>query len=139
MNENKEMYQFFIEEGITFENYIKMMSKDGELAGQLEFKAIGELFELNINVHQKEEPHLIEQEFTAPGRNKGTLHVSYHLRIHYNSVRLSEDPVKKGCKAVGMENINLAKHGITENIEAPEVSAFAPQKESSSNYEELVE
>ena len=31
------------------------------------------------------------------------------------------------------------KHGITENIEAPEVSAFAPQKESSSNYEELVE
>jgi hypothetical protein len=84
------------------------MSKDGEWAGQLELKAIGELFELNIHVHQKDEPNLIEQEFTAPGKNKGTLHIAYHMKIHYNSVRLSDDPVKKGHRALGMENIDLA-------------------------------
>ena len=51
MKENEELYKFFIEDDMNFDDYLKKMLKDGEWAGQLEVKAIGELFEVNIYVH----------------------------------------------------------------------------------------
>jgi len=44
MKKNEEFYKFFMEDDQTLDEYLEKMSKDREWAGQLETKAICELF-----------------------------------------------------------------------------------------------
>lgn len=40
MEENSDFYSLFIEDDMTFNDYLKEMSKDGEWGGNLELSAI---------------------------------------------------------------------------------------------------
>ncbi len=58
--------------------------------GQLEIQALGDMFKFNYIVHQVEESNIVSEKF--PIDKVPTIHLSYHLRKHYNSVRLINDP-----------------------------------------------
>lgn len=59
--------------------------QDGQWAGHLELQALSLLLRANINVHQAEQPVWVISNFPA---DAASLHLSYHLGEHYNSVRL---------------------------------------------------
>lgn len=84
------MYSPFIEDDETIDQYLSDMSKDGSWGGQIELQALSAKYQFNSIVHQVDNPIMAFQNFkwgTVP-----TLHFSYHLGEHYNSVRLVDDP-----------------------------------------------
>ena len=66
------------------------MSKDATWGSQLELQALSEKFKFNYIVHQVDNPIMAFSNFTWG--TVPTVHVSYHLGEHYNTVRLIEDP-----------------------------------------------
>lgn len=54
----------------------------------------------NIIVHQVDNPIMLFSNF--PLENVPTLHISYHLGEHYNSVRLKEDDGGVGTPAMSI-------------------------------------
>lgn len=67
------------------------MRKDGSWGGQLEMTVLSEILKFNVIVHQVDAPIMV-QCFHPPMGSVPTLHVSYHLGQHYNSVRMLLDP-----------------------------------------------
>ena len=91
LRENKETFKFYIEDDQTFDDYIADMSKDGFWGGQLEMTALAEILNFNVVVHQVNAP-IMAQTFHPPMGSVPTLHLSYHLGQHYNSLRKESDP-----------------------------------------------
>ncbi|CDW88215.1 UNKNOWN [Stylonychia lemnae] len=90
IEQNKEQYAPFIEDDETIDQYLEDMNKESTWGGQLELQALSLLYKFNYIVHQVDNPSMAFSSFdwgTVP-----TLHISYHLGEHYNSVRLIEDP-----------------------------------------------
>ena len=69
------------------------MSKDATWGGQLEMNALGKCFCFNAIVHQVGNPNIV-QTFFEPMGSKPTIHLSYHLGKHYNSVRREDDTLE---------------------------------------------
>jgi OTU domain-containing protein 3 len=92
---NKDMYVPFIEDDETIEQYCDDMEKDGIWGDQLETNALASCFKFNIIVHRVDTPSMA-QVFHEPVGKFPTLHLSYHLGEHYNSVRRIDDPCVKG-------------------------------------------
>ena len=53
--------------------------------------ALSEKLNFNVIVHQVGAP-IMQQEFNPPMGSVPTLHLSYHLGQHYNSIRSLADP-----------------------------------------------
>lgn len=92
---NKEMYTPFIEDDETIEQYCNDMSKDGIWGGQIEMNALAYCFNFNVIIHQVDNPSMV-QVFNEPIDKYPTLHLSFHLGEHYNSVRRGDDPCFRG-------------------------------------------
>lgn len=90
IKDNRDQYEFFIVDDEDFDKYCARLSKDGQWAGQLETRAVCDLFKVNLWVHKRDSPDLCQEFF--PWGTVPTLHLSYHLEQHYNSVRRADDP-----------------------------------------------
>lgn len=89
--ENKEIYTHFIMDDDTIEEYCKVLAKDGTWGDQLEINAMANLYRFNAYIHQVDNPPLM-QTFIEPAGSVPTIHLSFHLNEHYNSVRRGDDP-----------------------------------------------
>lgn len=67
----------------SFEEYCESMMEDGRWGGYPELVALSHSEKLNIIVHQLDAPKF---EIISPSANC-TIHLSYHMGEHYNSVR----------------------------------------------------
>ena len=111
---NKEMYVPFIEDDETIEQYCDDMEKNGVWGDQLETNALASTLKFNMIVHRVDTPSMA-QIFHEPVGKYPTLHLSYHLNEHYNSVRRIDDPCIKGvCPLeeyeIGHDLEKLKKH-----------------------------
>jgi OTU domain-containing protein 3 len=95
MRLNKEMYTPFIEDDETIDQYCDDMAKDGVWGDQLEMNALASSYKFNMVVHQVDHPSMV-QCFHPPMGSVPTLHLSYHLNEHYNSVRRGDDVGTRG-------------------------------------------
>lgn len=93
------MYTFFIEDDETIEEYCKDMTKDGVWGDQLEINALANVYQFNAIIHQVDHPSLV-QSFIDPIGSVPTIHLSFHLNEHYNSVRRGDDPCTRGTVPV---------------------------------------
>jgi hypothetical protein len=74
------------------EKYCKNMLKGGTWGGQMEMNALAHVYKFNAIVHQVDNPNMVQQ-FHEPMGSVPTIHLSYHLGRHYNSVRREDDPM----------------------------------------------
>eukprot|EP01026_Neomeris_dumetosa_P069245 TRINITY_DN68332_c0_g2_i2.p2 TRINITY_DN68332_c0_g2~~TRINITY_DN68332_c0_g2_i2.p2 ORF type:complete len:487 (-),score=99.43 TRINITY_DN68332_c0_g2_i2:813-2273(-) len=89
IEDNREMFEPFIEDDEPFDTYLKRMRKDGSWAGQIELQAASLALEVNICIYQYQQPRWTLSNF--PENEAETIHISYHDGEHYNSVRGIED------------------------------------------------
>jgi len=54
--------------------------------------ALAQCYEFNTIVHQVGNPNMV-QVFHEPIGSVPTIHLSYHLGKHYNSIRREDDPI----------------------------------------------
>lgn len=84
--QNKDDFAPFIDDDQTFDEYIEEMSEDGIWGGNLELQALAMRYRFNVIVHQLDAPIFSIANFDQDSVR--TIHLSYHLGEHYNSVRL---------------------------------------------------
>lgn len=61
----------------------------------MELNALAQVYGFNAIIHQVDDPSMANV-FHEPIGSKPTIHLSYHLGEHYNSVRRGDDPVNRG-------------------------------------------
>lgn len=93
------MYTPFIEDDETVDQYCDDMEKDGCWGGQLEMNALAHCHNFNVIVHQVDNPSMA-QVFHEPVGKDPTLHISYHLGEHFNSIRRGDDPIMRGAAPI---------------------------------------
>eukprot|EP01117_Protostelium_nocturnum_P006675 TRINITY_DN2402_c0_g1_i1.p1 TRINITY_DN2402_c0_g1~~TRINITY_DN2402_c0_g1_i1.p1 ORF type:complete len:549 (-),score=198.23 TRINITY_DN2402_c0_g1_i1:24-1670(-) len=84
IEENREMFEPFIEDDVPFDKYCIDMRKNGEWGGHLELQAMSLICAVNITVHQLDSPRWEINNFGPTARS---IHLSYHRGDHYASVR----------------------------------------------------
>ena len=67
----------------------------------MELQALSNIYRFNYIIHQVDNPIMAFSNF--PWGSVPTLHLSYHLGEHYNSVRLLEDPGDGPVMTIGHE------------------------------------
>lgn len=110
---NQDHFKFFIEDDVTFDDYIKEMSNDATWGGNLEIYALSMKFSVNFYIYIYNHPMYIVKNFDSPFRN---LHLTYHDGSHYNSVRLKDDLVEDLPQYIPLELINCVEQ--TTNMAA---------------------
>lgn len=65
------------------------MHKDAVWGGNLEIQALSMLYVFNVYIHQLDTAAFMIKNYF--GSHIPTVHISYHLGEHYNSVRLKDD------------------------------------------------
>ena len=112
------MYIPFIEDDETIDEYCDIMAKDAVWGGQLEMNALANAYKFNVIVHQVDNPSMA-QVFHEPIGNVPTVHLSYHLGEHYNSVRRKDDTCTTGYAPIteypighDLEKIKKMMNGI---------------------------
>ena len=91
IEENKELYKFFMEDDETIEDYINWIRQPAKWGSQLEMNALAQIYSFNVVIHKVDGPGMAQEFF--PWGSVPTLHISYHLGEHYNSVRSAQDPL----------------------------------------------
>ncbi|KAI8542126.1 hypothetical protein RHMOL_Rhmol08G0115100 [Rhododendron molle] len=86
---NREMFEPFIEDDVSFDEYCQSMEKDGTWAGNMELQAASLVTRTNICIHRNMSPRWYIRNFDS--HETRMVHLSYHDGEHYNSVRLKED------------------------------------------------
>ena len=81
-----------MENDIPIARYIRLMGLSGTWGGQLEMSILANYYKFNVIIHQIDSEDMA-QEF-HPWDTKGLkiLHLAYHRRRHYTSVRSNKDP-----------------------------------------------
>lgn len=85
----------FIDDEEPFATYIMKLARSGYWGGQLEMKALAELYRFNVIIHKTGSPPLA-QVYHEPFDSVPTIHLAFHLERHYNSVRRADDPCLRG-------------------------------------------
>ena len=89
----------------------------------MEMNALAQCCNFNVIVHQVDRPSMVHT-FHEPIGSRPTIHISFHLDGHYNSVRRADDPMEKGCVPIfgypiGHE-LEKLKDIVDDNIEEPQ-------------------
>jgi hypothetical protein len=92
---NPDDYKPFIDEDDTLEKYCNNMSKNTVWGGQMELNALAKAHKFNVIVHKIDSPSMAHV-FHEPIGSVATIHLSYHMGSHYNSIRRSDDPCRIG-------------------------------------------
>mmetsp|Transcript_23366 Transcript_23366/g.59917 ORF Transcript_23366/g.59917 Transcript_23366/m.59917 type:complete len:391 (-) Transcript_23366:303-1475(-) len=131
MRQRPDDFQPFIEDDEAFGDYLERMAQDGQWAGHLELQALSLLLRANINVHQAEQPVWVISNFPA---DAASLHLSYHLGEHYNSVRLKEDIASsKPAAHITLGSLPAAVGSSGADMHGPPGEARAAESSSSSS------
>ena len=89
MAKHRYAFEPFVEDGISFFRYTARLRKMGTHAGNDAIVAFAKLHDLSVIIHQLDQPIL-----TISGANvletAQELHIAYHNREHYSSVRRIE-------------------------------------------------
>jgi len=125
MIENQDHFKFFIEDDVTFDDYIKDMTKDGTWGGNLEIYALSMKFSVNFYIYIYNHPMYIVKNFDKPARNA---HLTYHDGQHYNSVRLREDFSEDIPEFISLDLINCVEQSTS--MQAPDQLEFEDQQDS---------
>ena len=104
---HKDMFAPFIEDDETIDQYLSDMIKDGVWGGQIELTALSAVYKFNFIIHQVDNPIMSFSNF--PVGSVPTVHVSYHLGEHYNSVRRLDDPCNGVVMPIGHELIPVVQ------------------------------
>lgn len=75
----------------------------------MEMNALAKFYKINVIVHQIDQPSMAHV-FHPPLGSVPTIHLSYHLGSHYNSVRRKDDP----CL---VDEIPYEKYPIGHNLQ----------------------
>lgn len=108
--QNKNTYSFFMNEDKPLEEYCREMKMPSVWGGQLEMNALAHRFQFNVIVHQINNPS-IAQIFFEPFEHYPVVHLSFHLKSHYSSLRRADDPCTKGVSPI-------SEHPIGHDLEA---------------------
>ena len=93
MEQRKDFYSLFVEDDMTWDDYVDGMKKSGTWGGYQELCAASSAFNLSIHVYQWNEPKYVIQpaemspvdtESDSPRR---VIMLSFHDGCHYNSLR----------------------------------------------------
>ncbi|PRP88955.1 hypothetical protein PROFUN_02233 [Planoprotostelium fungivorum] len=84
LEENRPFFEPFIEDDVPFDRYISDMKKNGTWGGHLELQAMSLVYQVNIVIHQLDQPRWEVNNFGAEQRS---IHLSYHRGDHYASIR----------------------------------------------------
>uniref|UniRef100_A0A7I4BBB3 OTU domain-containing protein n=1 Tax=Physcomitrium patens TaxID=3218 RepID=A0A7I4BBB3_PHYPA len=90
LQEHREDFEPFLEDGIPFDNYLKTMRENCVWAGHMEIQATSLVTRTNICIHQLKTPRWHIRNFNTADTK--TIHLSYHDGEHYNSIRRQDDP-----------------------------------------------
>ena len=84
----KHRYAFepFVEDGISFDRYTAWLRKMGTHAGNDAIGAFAKIHDLNVVIHQLDQPILIISG-TKVSKTAWELHIAYHNGEHYSKVR----------------------------------------------------
>ena len=86
MVKHRDTFQPFVEDGIPFNRYISWLRKKGTHAGNDAIVAFAKLHHLNVAIHQLSQPILMIHGVKDSTITR-ELHIAYHNREHYSSVR----------------------------------------------------
>ena len=92
LQQNREEYQFYVENDVPIDKYIDAMSQPGSWAGQLEMSILAKYFKFNVIIHRVDSEDMAQEFHPWGTEGLKTLHLAYHRRRHYNSVRTMADP-----------------------------------------------
>jgi len=82
--------------------------------------ALANCFKFNVIVHQVDHPSMV-QAFHEPLGKFPTLHLSFHLNEHYNSVRRGDDPCFKNDSPITEYPIGHDLDKVKEMLEGKEL------------------
>ncbi|KAI9282157.1 hypothetical protein BY458DRAFT_552385 [Sporodiniella umbellata] len=99
LEENEETYQFFVEDDLSFEDYLKNMRCDGTYGGNMVLVAFAKSYEVDIKVYQPGLIYVIEANDNQTSDR--TMHIAYHDWEHYSSIRNRDGPFE------GLPEINV--------------------------------
>lgn len=129
MKEHEDHFKNFIEDDVTFEDYIANMSRDKVWGGNLEIQALSMRFNVNFYIHIYDHPMYIVKNFESPFKS---IQLSYHEGKHYNSVRLIDDFEDDIPKEIPLSMINcvqMTSNPIPEHDEDEEESSEEKEEE----------
>ena len=89
MKKNPSQFKPFLDEDEPFDEYVEFVAQNKTWGGNLEIQAMSMRFKLNFIIHQKDAPNIEMKNF--PSKDAKTVHISFHMNEHYNSVRLLDD------------------------------------------------
>lgn len=98
---NRETFEPFIEDDVSFDEYCRNMGKDYTWAGHMELQAASLVTRSNICIHRNMSPRWYIKNFDKPGARM--VHLSYHDGEHYNSVRIKEDTCSGPARPIIIE------------------------------------
>ena len=91
MVQYRESFTPFVEDDIPFDRYIARLRKKGTHAGNDAIVAFARLHDLNVVIHQLNQP-IWEIQGAKDPRTARELHIAYHNGEHYSSVRTGSKP-----------------------------------------------
>ncbi|CAO3614412.1 unnamed protein product [Cunninghamella blakesleeana] len=114
--DNKDTYQYFVEDDQSFSQHISNMEQDGCFGGNMELAAFAKLKRVNIKVYQPGMIYIVngiesdENENDSDDENtdgtRRTLHIAYHSWEHYSSIRNIDGPFN-GLPEIKEQILNL--------------------------------
>lgn len=123
MEQRKDFYSLFIEDDMTWDEYIDGMKTSGTWGGYQELCAASSAFNLSIHVYQWNEPKYVIQpaemspndaESDGPRR---VIMLSFHDGCHYNSLRPADASL-------------MAQESSSKSTAASTTTALPPKKEA---------
>ncbi|ORZ18158.1 hypothetical protein BCR42DRAFT_413269 [Absidia repens] len=104
LGQNKDTYQFFVEDDIPFDRYLENMRQDGCFGGHMIIVGFAKLRQVDVKIYQPgliyvihgvgedgdEQQNGLDDDDDDTGRQ--ILHIAYHSWEHYSSVRNIDGP-----------------------------------------------
>lgn len=139
METNKDFYSMFIEDDVSWDNYIDGMKTAGTWGGYQELCAASAAFNLTIHVYQWNEPKYVIQPtdlMTLSGAGnfpKRVIMLSFHDGCHYNSLLPADPKVIEKSIPISTNSTN------SENVYLPQKKERKPGINSSNTREDYLE
>ena len=117
LSKNKTEYAPFVEE--DYDDYVESLAKSGYWGGNLELYAMSHVLSANIIVHRLDSPNTEIMNFPEDSHS---LHLSYHLGNHFNSiVSQTGDPIPiRPYVETNMPKLSHEEHVISYLLEVAE-------------------
>jgi len=125
MAEHEDEFIPFLEETVSFKEYLKDLSSRGTYGGNDSIVAFARGNGVDVVIHQLNNPTFIIEGGTSTSGQKTVVHLAYHDFEHYSSVRRSNDPCTGPAHTFHKESDSIATDKCTEK--GDDISKVADQ------------